>query len=279
MNAQEYGAFCAFLKKRSGIVLGDNKEYLVESRLSPVAQKNGYPGVHELLRALAGAPPNVVEAVVDAMTTNESFFFRDTTPFTLFEEVMLPALIKARRSTGRIRIWCAAASTGQEPYSLAMILLSKKNLWSGITIEIVGTDLSEVALEKAKAGRYSQFEVQRGLPVQLLVAHFRQDGTSWIISDEVKAMVRYSKLNLLESMVGMGQMDIVFCRNVLIYFDVETKAKVVKAIHGVVRRDGYLVLGSAETMMGVSDAFERAGADRGLYQPVGADSSKRLGVA
>lgn len=271
MNAAEYASICAFVQKHSGIVLGANKEYLVESRLDPVVQNFQLGSVSNLARQLTLASPQLRQAVVDAMTTNESFFFRDTTPFTAFEQTILPALSKARRSTGRIRIWCAAASTGQEPYSLAMILNQKKHLWAGLQVEIVATDLSTHALERARQGRYTQFEVQRGLPVQLLVAYFRQEGSSWIVSDEIKRMVRFSQQNLLEPLAALGTMDVVFCRNVLIYFDVATKAKVLGAVRSIMRPDGYLVLGAAETLMGITDAFGKVEGSRGLYQPVGAE--------
>jgi chemotaxis protein methyltransferase CheR len=264
------------LKKRSGIVLGDNKHYLVESRLAPIAQMHGFVGVGDLLKGIATASATVLNAVVDAMTTNESLFFRDTTPFVQFEKIMLPALARARRGTGRIRVWCAAASTGQEPYSLAMVLLSTRPLWSGLIVEIVATDLSESALQRASEGRYTQFEVQRGLPVQRLVAHFRQDGTTWIVSEEVRRMVRFQKLNLLDPLTGLGPMDVVFCRNVLIYFDAGTKTEVISAIRGITRPDGFLVLGATETMMGISDDFGRVDGERGLYRPAAAESVGRV---
>lgn len=268
MNPSEYAAICGFVQKHSGIVLGDSKAYLIESRLAPIIQKFGLADMSALAEKLAFAPPDLRDAVVDAMTTNESFFFRDNTPFELFEKKILPALSAARRGNGRMRIWCAAASTGQEPYSLAMILLAHKSLWSGLRVEIIGSDLSATALERARAGRYTQFEVQRGLPVQMLVEHFTQDGTDWVISQQVKDMVNYRELNLLEPLQSIGQVDVVFCRNVLIYFDVETKGQVLASVHNILRPDGYLLLGAAETMMGVSDKFERAEGERSLYQPV-----------
>lgn len=270
MNEAEYASICAFVQKHSGIVLGENKAYLIESRLEPVVQKFELGNVSNLARQLTLAAPDLRQAVVDAMTTNESFFFRDTTPFTAFEQTILPALAKARRTTGRIRIWCAAASTGQEPYSLAMILSQKKHLWAGLQVEIIGTDLSTHALERAKQGRYTQFEVQRGLPVQLLVAYFRQEGSAWVVSDEIKRMVRFSQQNLLQPLAALGTMDVVFCRNVLIYFDVATKAKVLSSIRSIMRPDSYLVLGAAETLMGITDSFGKVEGSRGLYQPVGA---------
>lgn len=268
MNDKSYRALAGFLQKESGLVLGDNKSYLVDSRLTPVAQQHGYASIAQLVNGLEGASPTIREAVVDAMTTNESFFFRDMVPFKQFEDIMLPALVSARRPGGKITIWCAAASTGQEPYSLAMIVKSKSALLRGINVEIIATDISENALNQARAGRYTQFEVQRGLPVQMLVEHFVQDGTSWVISDDIKNMVRYSRRNLLAPLYGMPEVDIVFCRNVLIYFDVPTKTRAIEAIHKVSRPDAYLVLGAAETLMGVSTLFERVGEGRGIYQPV-----------
>lgn len=276
MNASDYANLCAFLHQKSGIVLGENKGYLIESRLSPIARDFGYLTADEMVSQLAQLPKAAGEAIVDAMTTNESFFFRDTTPFKLFEEKMLPAITEARRTDGRIRIWCAAAATGQEPYSLAMILLAKRRLWAGLKVEIVATDISRSALARARAGRYSQFEVQRGLPVTMLIEHFSQEGTTWVISEEVRKMVRFSEFNLLEPVGALGVFDIVFCRNVLIYFDVTTKKSVLEGIHGNMRADGFLVLGAAETLMGVTDIFERAEGERGLYQPQSRTSPDRL---
>lgn len=275
MNEKEYGAICAFVQKQSGIVLGEAKEYLIESRLTPVAQRFGFADVSALANNLVLAKEDLREAVTDAMTTNESFFFRDKTPFVAFTETILPTLAASRRDTGRLRIWCAAASTGQEPYSLAMLLLANKKLWAGLKVEILGTDLSQTALERAKLGRYTQFEVQRGLPIQMLMDHFEQDGTNWMISDEVKSMVKFSTLNLLGSLNIMGTLDVVFCRNVLIYFDVETKKKVLESIRAIIRPDGFLVLGAAETMMGITDVYQRLESHRGVYQPT-ADTENRL---
>lgn len=267
MNPTEYNTVCSIVQKHSGIVLGDSKAYLVQSRLAPVAQQNGFADVGALARDLKMAPQALRLAVVDAMTTNESFFFRDKTPFELFENTMLPALIAARKGSGRLRIWCAAASTGQEPYSLAMLLLAKKHLWNGLSVEIIATDISSSALERARSGRYTQFEVQRGLPVQLLVKHFTQEGNNWVIGEEARSMVRFAEANLLDRPSIAGLVDIVFCRNVLIYFDVETKRAVLDRIVKVLQPDGFLVLGAAETMMGISESFERSAGKRGLYQP------------
>lgn len=269
MSENAYAGICALVEKSSGIVLGQSKSYLIESRLAPVAQQFGFDSVALMSSGLRSASPELQDAIIDAMTTNESFFFRDSTPFEAFEKSILPALVKARRGAGRIRIWCAAASTGQEPYSLAMVLLDNKHLWAGLQVEIIGTDLSATALARAKAGIYSQFEVQRGLPIQMLVGHFTQEGTNWVISDEIKSMVKFSQLNLLAPLAGMGTVDLVFCRNVLIYFDVATKKKVLESISTIMHRDGYLVLGASETMMGVTEAYVRSEGYRGLYQLAG----------
>ena len=278
MNSGEFDIIGAFVLKHSGIVLSKTKEYLVESRLKPIAEKHGFAGVDALARGLNSAPKEVKLAIIDAMTTNETFFFRDKTPFKLFEEIVLPQMSRARRKIGKIRIWCAAASTGQEPYSLAMILLKNKHLWAGLKVEIIATDLSQTAIEKAREGKYTQFEVQRGLPVDLLVTHFTQEGTHWIISDQVKSMVKFSILNLMEDYSSVGVVDVVYCRNVLIYFDADTKRKVLSSVRRVMRSDGYLVLGAADTVMGSNGEFERA-EERGLYQPVEAKEARLAKIA
>lgn len=268
MKPEEFKAICDFVQKNSGIVLSQSKEYLVDSRLKPIAESHGFADIGALARGLSLAPEAVKTAVTDAMTTNETFFFRDKTPFTIFEEIILPELIKARRVAGRLRIWCAAASTGQEPYSLAMLVHKHKAALGGIKVEIIGTDLSATAIARAKEGRFTQFEVQRGLPVDLLVKHFTQEGTQWLISDEIKSMVKFSLLNLLESYRSIGTVDVVYCRNVLIYFDGDTKKRVLTSLRKVMKPDGYLVLGAADTVMGSNGEFERANNKRGLYQPV-----------
>jgi chemotaxis protein methyltransferase CheR len=201
------------------------------------------------------------------MTTNESFFFRDKIPFDHFRDTIIPALVAARERERRIRIWCAAASTGQEPYSLAICLKDMKDKLAGWRIDIIGTDLSTEVLERAKAGVYSQFEVQRGLPIQMLVKHFAQVGELWQIAADIRAMVQYRQLNLLADFSQLGAFDLVFCRNVLIYFDQETKVGVLNRVARATAPDGYLVLGAAETVVGLTDAFKPMPDRRGLYAP------------
>jgi chemotaxis protein methyltransferase CheR len=273
----DYDYLRRLLKQRSGLVLSADKQYLVESRLLPLARKAGLAGLTDLVQALKApnAEPRIAE-VVEAMTTNESYFFRDKLPFEQFRDVIMPALLAARATQRRIRIWCAAAATGQEPYSIAMCLKELGRSTTGWRIDIVATDLSVEVLEKAKAGIYSQFEVQRGLPIGLLIKYFTKIGETWQIAPELRAMVQYRQLNLLEGFNHLGAFDIVFCRNVLIYFDQPTKVDVLDRIARNTERDGYLVLGAAETVVGLTDSFKPIADRRGLYAPNG---SAKFGAA
>ena len=239
--------------------------------LLPVARKAGLQSIAALVAKLKEPRETVLaEAVVEALTTNESFFYRDKTPFEHFTQMMMPELLKARASQKKIRIWCAAASTGQEPYTLAMCLKEMESKLAGWRVEILGTDISNEVLDRAKAGTYTQFEVQRGLPIQLLLKYFTQQGESWTISPQLRSMVQWKKFNLLDSFAGFGQFDIVFCRNVLIYFDQATKVDILGRISKTMAPDGYLVLGAAETVVGLTDAFKPAPDRRGLYVPAAA---------
>jgi chemotaxis protein methyltransferase CheR len=268
VTPSDYDYLRKLLKERSGLMLSADKQYLVESRLLPIARRIGVPQLADLVVKLKapGAEPLTVD-VVEAMTTNESFFYRDKVPFDQFREVVVPSLIKARAAQRRIRIWCAAASTGQEPYSLAMILKEMAVPLAGWRTEIIATDISNEVLEKARAGLYSQFEVQRGLPIQMLMKYFTQSGETWQISPEIKALVQYRPLNLLADFGHLGKFDVVFCRNVLIYFDQETKIGVFERLARVTETDGYLVLGAAETVVGLTEVFKPLADRRGLYVP------------
>jgi chemotaxis protein methyltransferase CheR len=268
MTPLEYDYLRRLLKERSGLVLSADKQYLVESRLLPVARRAGLGGLSELVQKLnrSLAEPLITE-VVEAMMTNESFFFRDKIPFEHFRDTVLPALMAARAAQRRIRIWCAAASTGQEPYSLAMCLKERSKDLAGWRVDIVATDLSTEVLEKARAGIYSHFEVQRGLPIQLLIKYFIQVGETWQIAPELRGMVQFRPLNLLKDFGHLGTFDLVFCRNVLIYFDQPTKISVLERIGRIMERDGYLVLGAAETVVGLTEGFKPIAEKRGLYMP------------
>jgi len=264
----DYEYLRTFVRERSGLVLSSDKQYLVESRLLPVARRTGLAGLAELVARLRAPDSHALgAAVVEAMTTNESFFFRDKIPFDQFRDIIMPELIAARAARRRVRIWCAAASTGQEPYSLAMSLKEMGDRISGWHIEIIATDISNEVLERARAGIYSQFEVQRGLPIAFLLKYFTQVGDSWQIAASLRAMVQFRPLNLIGDFSHLGFFDVVFCRNVLLYFDQQTKNRVLDRVARVMDRDGYLVLGAAETVVGLTDCFRPVAQARGLYAP------------
>lgn len=268
MKQQDFEYLQKLLKERSGIILAIDKTYLVESRLMPVARSRGLTGVDELLQALRlRGDPAMITEVVDAMTTNESFFFRDIKPFESFREHVLPGLAAARKAgpNKRLRIWSAACSSGQEPYTLAMILKEEAKLIEGIQVEIIATDLSTEIVDKAKAGMYTQFEVQRGLPIQLLVKYFKQEGEQWQVDKSLRDMVSVRQFNLLDDYRKLGKFDVVFCRNVLIYFDQPTKGDILDRIATSLAADGVLYLGGAESVLGLTQAFKPQEGMRGVY--------------
>jgi chemotaxis protein methyltransferase CheR len=255
------------VKQRSGLALTPDKAYLLETRLAPIARREGHAGISELAAAARTARDDrLLWLITDALTTNETFFFRDKTPFDLLREQVIPALVKKKGPMARVRIWCAAASTGQEPYSIAMMMDEMRTIGRGCDAEIVATDISERVLEKARAGVYSQFEVQRGLPIQSLAKYFEKSGEMWRINDKMRSMVRFARHNLLEDCRHLGRFDVVFCRNVLIYFDPDQKKAALERIAANTQEDGYLLLGAAETVMGVTDAFQSTPTSRSLYQ-------------
>lgn len=269
MNSKDFQLFGDIVKSRSGLVLTEEKIYLLESRLVPLARRRGL----ENLVALADEvrrynDERLLEEITEAMTTNETFFFRDTKPFDTFRDVVLPQLLLARAAKKSLRIWNAACSTGQEPYSLAMLLKEEAAKMAGWRVEIMATDISHEVLEKAKAGLYSQFEVQRGLPIQLLMKHFQQVGEMWQIDSSIRAMVKFQPKNLLEDLGNLGKFDVIFCRNVLIYFDQPTKSQVLSQVHNILADDGALFLGGAETVLGICDSFKPVDGQRGVYTSV-----------
>jgi chemotaxis protein methyltransferase CheR len=255
------------LKERSGLDLSSDKQYLVESRLIPLARRVGLSGIAELVAKIRGGFDALTAEVVEAMTTNETFFFRDKIPFDHLRETILPALVQARANRRALRIWCAASSTGQEPYSIAMCLKEFGPALAGWRVEIVATDLSQAVLEKSKAGIFSQFEVQRGLPIQMLVKYFTQIGELWQLNADIRAMVQHRQLNLLQDFSHLGTFDVIFCRNVLIYFDQDTKVGIFDRLARVLEPDGVLALGAAESVVGISDTFKPYPDRRGLYRP------------
>ncbi len=265
MRIADFDLYKDLLKEKSGLTLTQDKSYLLDSRLTPVARKWGYDSLDSMTMALRTLPKaDLLKDVVEAMTTNETSFFRDSKPFDQFRDIIIPHLIKTR-PTKRVRIWCAASSTGQEPYSLAMLIKENAAKLPGWQFEIVATDIDTNVLESAKRGEYSQFEVQRGLPIQMLMKYFEQKGDRWCLKSDIKSMVQYKYFNLLESMHTLGRFDIVFCRNVLIYFDKETKAKVLQGMAQLLPDDGFVILGGAETVLGITDAFKPMDNTRGIY--------------
>jgi chemotaxis protein methyltransferase CheR len=275
MNVTDFEIIAELLKERSGLALNKEKAYLLESRLNPVARKWNFSGFDELAQAIRtkGDEALLVD-VTEAMTTNESFFFRDQKPFDQFNDMVLPHLLEARAAKRSFRVWSAACSSGQEPYTLAMLLQEHADKLAGWRVEIVATDLSNEILDKAKEGLYSQFEVQRGLPITHLVKYFVQVGDRWQIEDSLRKMIKFQQFNLLGDLSALGKFDVVFCRNVLIYFDTPTKTKVLNGIADLLPADGFLYLGGAETVLGTTDRFEIMQGQRGIYSLATAGAEK-----
>ena len=267
MTPSEFDFLSGFLKEQSGLVLTPDKMYLVETRLKSVAAAHNCDSLADLVAGLRKSTLGALgRDVVEAMTTNETSFFRDKHPFDTFEKVLMPALIEARKTKRSVRIWCAAASSGQEPYSLAMILDGLKAQLAGMRWEIVATDIDTQILDKAKTGIYTAFEVQRGLPVQNLVKYFTQlDDGNWKFKDEFKRGITFKQGNLLKDFSLLGKFDIIFCRNVLIYFDPQTKGEVLDRMSKSLNDDGYVFLGGAETVLGITDALKSMSGHRGVY--------------
>jgi chemotaxis protein methyltransferase CheR len=282
MTEQELAVIQAFVLRHTGIVLTAEKRYLVESRLDSVMRTLKIASLSQLSQQLRAPTRELEIAVIDAMTTNETLFFRDRTPFDQFTNIILPKLIVARRSTGKIRIWCAACSSGQEPYSLSMILDDARHQLGGLQVEILATDISEKILSQAREGVYSQFEVQRGLPIKMLLQHFTQQGLRWKINPDLGKRIDFRRLNLTQSLPAIGKFDVVFCRNVLIYFSETTKRDVLARLASAMAPDGFMLLGGAETVLGITDALSPHKDERGMYVHAGSpdaySSSARLNL-
>lgn len=245
------------VRRESAIVLGPGKEYLVESRLLPLARANGDVNIEAYVAKARQAPGGPFpRQIVEALTTNETSWMRDSEPFLALRNVVVPELIARRATSRRLRVWSAASSSGQEPFSIAMVLADMPQL-AGWTIDIVGSDLSHEMVDRCRAGRYSQLEMNRGLPATQLVRHFTREGAFFRVSSALAAMTTFRQLNLVRPLPPMGVFDIVFCRNVLIYFDTPTKRDVLRKVRQVMAPDGVLYLGAAEMTMGVDDSWER----------------------
>jgi chemotaxis protein methyltransferase CheR len=268
-----FETLAGLLKSRSGLVIGPDKLYLLETRLASILRRDGLRDLAALadrLRIVTLATEALARDVVEAMTTNESFFFRDEKPFQHVRTVALPRLLAARPPGTPLRIWSAAASSGQEAYSLAMILAECRATLGERRVEILGTDLARDQLARARDGLYTQFEVQRGLPVQMLMRYFRKENANWRIAEAIRGLVQFREWNLLADLRPLGQFDIVFCRNVLIYFDPPTKARVLDAVAARLAPDGLLYLGGAETVLGITSRFAPLANERGVYGLAGA---------
>jgi chemotaxis protein methyltransferase CheR len=266
MNSADFDCLADLLKRRAGFYLSPGKTHLAKSRLAPVMRHYGFRKTEELLRELRDPPEDLARAVTEAMMINESSFFRDKASFDYFRGVILPSLLSARASSRRLRIWCAAASSGQEAYSLA-IILDEAKIAKDWRIELIATDISTSAMARAIEGRYQHYEVQRGLQAHTLVRYFSQDGDAWRISDRVRRMVSFRAFNLLDSYGWLGEVDVIYCRNALLYFEPLAKRACLEKFAGILANDGYLALGASETMEGASTAFTADDPDvRGIYR-------------
>jgi chemotaxis protein methyltransferase CheR len=277
LTGTAFQTLAALLKSRSGLVIGQDKIYLLETRLGGILRREKLVDLNALSEAVKRPTAEaLIRDVVEAMTTNESFFFRDDKPFQHFRASALPRLAKTRPPGSTLRVWSAAASSGQEAYSLAMILADSRAVLGDRRCEIIGTDIAREQLARAREGLYTQFEVQRGLPIQMLMKHFRKEDANWRLAEAIRAMVQFRELNLLGDLRALGRFDVVFCRNVLIYFDQPTKTRVLEAIASLLPPDGILYLGGAETVLGITGRFVPLAGERGVYGLAGAPAAGRV---
>jgi chemotaxis protein methyltransferase CheR len=267
MDPNDLTLICDLVRRRSGIDMDSTKEYLVEARMIPLVRKLGLGSITELVSKLKLHVATVERDVVDAMTTNETSFFRDGTPFEALKKSVIPELISRRLMEKRLNIWCAASSTGQEPYTIAMLLRENFPQLISWKLTFIASDLSRDVLERARAGRFSQLEINRGLPAAMMVKYFKKDGLHWELVPEIRSMIEFKEINLLEKWPTMPQLDLIFIRNVLIYFNQDTKKQIFQKLRGMMRPDGYLFLGVAETTMGVDEQLVRGKNEKsGCYQ-------------
>jgi chemotaxis protein methyltransferase CheR len=267
MNASDFAYLADVLKRRSGLLLTANKTHLVASRLAPVARRYGFRKTDDLLSELCHAPEELLRVVTEAMTTNDTSFFRDRAVFEYFRGVILPSMLSARAKSRCLRIWCAGASSGQEPYSLAMIV-DEARLARDWRVEIIATDLSSDMVARAMEGRYSNYETQRGVSAQSLVRHFSQEDGGWRLNERIRRMVTFRAFNLLDSFGWLGEIDVIFCRNVFLYFAPQEKRQCLDRLSAAIADDGYLMLGASETMAGASKAFAEVEDVRGCFRKV-----------
>lgn len=258
-----------FVYQKAAIVLDAGKGYLIESRLQPIAKREGFGSLSDFIAKLRAQPANGLHAsVVEAMTTNETYFFRDVHPFDMLKKIIMPELIAKRAAQRELNIWCAAASSGQEPYTMLMVLRESFPQLAGWKVRFIATDISKEMLTRCQEGCYSQLEVNRGLPAPLLVKYFQKIGLEWQIKDDLRKAIEFKELNLAAPWPVLPPLDIVFMRNVLIYFNVETKKAIFAKLKRALRPDGYLFLGGAETTIGIDDTFKRVALEKASYYQI-----------
>lgn len=272
LSATAFDSIATLLRSRAGLAIGQDQLYLMAIRLTPIAWREGLCDVSALAELLARpGSDSLLRDVIEAMTTNESLFFRDCLPFRHLQDTVLPRLLADRPVSSPLRIWSAAASTGQEAYSVAMTvaeyLATHPSAWSGRTIEIIGTDIARKPLSRARNGLYSTFEVQRGLPPPLRHRYFRKEGENWRILPKLRKAVEFREWNLLSELAPLGTFDVVFCRNVLLYFDEATKTRVLEAIARRIAHDGVLYLGAAETVLVLTNRYTGVPGLPGVFHP------------
>lgn len=268
MKDDVFALLAKLVREQSGLALPRDKEYLLESRLTPVARKHKFESIEAMCQALRnGQKRDIEHDIVEAMTTNESFFFRDAGTFDIFRKTLLPALLTARAASKALRIWFAACSSGQEPYSVAMILEEERAKLAGWNVEMVGTDISNEMIQRSRDGLYTHFEAQRGLPIQLLAKYFDKEEQGWRIKAPMRDRIKFRQFNLLGDFTTLGNFDVIFCRNVLIYFDLATKREILGRMSARLARDGALLLGGAETVIGVSEKFVPHPGHAGIFTP------------
>jgi chemotaxis protein methyltransferase CheR len=264
MSPETLSVLADLVRRRSGVVIDIDKTYVIESRLGPIARREGFTTIGELIGEIqAKREEPLIWSVVEAMASSETLFFRDKTPFEHLRDDVLPALAASRRPEARI--WSLGCSTGQEPYSLAMLAEEERGRFPGMKVDILGSDLSERSLEKARSGLYTQFEVQRGLPARMLVKYFDKIDDAWILAPRIRQRVRLSRANALTDVRGAGPFDVIVCRNVLSAFDESTRKSVLSLLAGATAQDGYLVLGLNEMAAQPTPGFRPVSGRRGLY--------------
>lgn len=262
MNNDDFEFIRTFIKEQAGIVLEQGKEYLVEARLNPIIKEAGFSSLEELINELRiKSTSDLKLKIIDSLTTNETLFFRDIHPFEALKVSILPKILEKKHSSKKLNIWCAAASSGQEPYTIAMILKDHMEDINDWNINFIASDISEKMLARAKAGIYNQFEISRGLPMHYLIRYFDKNGKDWQIKKEIRDMVHFEKINLLKPWSFVA-MDLIFMRNVLIYFGIDTKKDIFKRLERTLHPDGYFFLGGSETTLGINSEFERVGINK-----------------